>query len=523
MRMRFLGGALVFGLLGCTAPALAWDVDCGKEGQAPCSTSKARFERDQKGGFCPGNQFYDLIDGGTCWSCPSGHARTIPWGVNTDKACEKASSTDFRRVTEHGKGTGWFGTDCPSGQFWDIVDGNCHSCPDGYSMMFFEHVHGDKKCARGIPNSYARATSHGPVCGAGNFWDLRNGGECWSCPGGFVRTIAPVTSEWACEYKGLFGGTGLRGCREGLSSIRNVCRKTGDCGKANQRPCEIGERFPSCEPNLKEDFKQNLCLPVRPGETPFTGGLSSLGGFLGSSLQLRCLELLGNIGGNGFGLGARCSRDAAVGLACVLARDVATGYPDLINSLLEKGPETYTLAERMNAAANATPCKELAERFSRATRHDEATGQFVKLDCPAGQFWDPDSWCHSCPQGYTRTLYPVTHERACTDQIGGNLARFACGAYKGIEGKFSEPIKCTVEVLENGSIFDRKLDLSKANQIACQATGELGYYMVRAAIDLGKTVATGDVSSLVSTIGKASGAAVKASDLKRLMECAQQK
>lgn len=524
MRMRFLGGILATALFCCTAPALAagWDVDCGKEGQAPCSTSKARFEREQKSGLCEAGQFFDMIDGGTCWSCPSGYARTI-FAVNGDRACEKASSTDFRGVIEHAKGTGIFGTDCPSGQFWDIADGKCHSCPAGYNMQVLEPVHSGKKCAKGIPGSYARAAKHGPPCGEGRLWDPRNGGECWSCPNDFVRTIAPVTSEWACEYKGLFGGTGLRGCQEGLSSIRNVCRKTGDCGKENQRPCEIGERVPSCDPGLKEDFKQNLCLPLRPGETPFTGGLSSLGGFLGASLQLRCKELLGNIGGDGFGLGARCGRDAAVGFACVLARDIATGYPDLINSLLEKGPETASLAETMNAASKATPCKELGERFSRATRHDKATGQFVKLDCPAGQFWDPDGYCYSCPKDYTRTLYPVSHERACTDQIGGNLARFACGAWKGLENRFNAPISCTVEVLENGSIFDRKIDLSKANQIACQATGELGYYMVRASIDLGKTVATGDVSSLISTLGKATGAATKASDLKRLMDCAKQK
>jgi len=509
-----------------SAPAWAggWDVSCGQEGKEPCALSKAKFEGGQKG-LCPEGQFFDLIEGGTCWSCPAGTGRTILWGVNTDKACEKVSSTDFRRVTEHGKATGViFKTDCPSGQFWDIVDGNCHSCPPGYSMQVLEHVHGDRKCAKGIPASYFRATRYGPPCGDGKLWDPRNGGECWSCPSRFVRTIAPVTSDWACEYKGIGGGTGLIGCQDGLVSIRNVCRKKGECGKANQRPCEIGERFPSCEPNLKEDFKQNLCLPLRNGETPFTGGLSSLGGYLGSRLELECKGLLGGIPINwegNLGVGARCGRDVAAGFACVMARDIAAGIPDLISSIFEKGPETVSLAEKMNAAANASPCKELAERFAKATRHNKATGNILKTDCPGGQFWDPDGYCYSCPANYTRTLYPVTHERSCTDQVGGNLARFACGAYKGIAN--TAPLSCTIEVLENGSVFERKLDLSKANQVACMATGELGYYMVRTAFEAGKTVATGDISGLLTTIGKATGAATKAKGLDRLMDCAKQK
>ncbi len=107
--------------------------------------------------------------------------------------------------------------------------------------------------------------------------------------------------------------------------------------------------------------------------------------------------------------------------------------------------------------------------------------------------------------------------------MGGNLARFACGAYQGVAKKFDAPLDCTVEVLENGSLFDRKIDLSKANQVACMATGELGYYVVRTGIEAGKAVATGDISGVLTTIGKATGAASKASNLKGLMECSKKK
>lgn len=134
-----------------------------QENQPACAFKNAKYEFKQ-GGLCASGQIFDLIGGGTCWTCPAGLARTI-FAVDSDKACEKVASTDFRRVEERGKGRGFFGTDCDSGQFWDIVDGNCHSCPGGYSNQVLEHVHGDRKCGKSIPGSFARATKNGPPCG----------------------------------------------------------------------------------------------------------------------------------------------------------------------------------------------------------------------------------------------------------------------------------------------------------------------------------------------------------------------
>jgi hypothetical protein len=526
------------------ASASGWTKDCGGEGKSPCAWSAARLEGKQSG-LCPSGQIFDLIDGGTCWTCPSGTGRTI-FAVNGDTACEKVASTDFKKALEHGKGTGLFGTDCPSGQFWDIVDGNCHSCPSGYSIQVAEHVHSDRKCARSIPASFTRATKIGPPCGTGKLWDPRNGGECWSCPNDFNRSVAPVNSDYACEYKMIGGGTGLLGCNDGLVSIRGTCRKAGDCGKEGQRPCTVGERWmanhqplpragetlqtnqlylASCDADLKEDFKQNLCLALRPGETPFTAGLSSLSGYLGATLQAHCKQLIGGINVDfegDFGVGARCGRDITAGFACVLVRDVAAGYPDLLNGLLELPPGVASLAEQMNTAANASPCKELGERFSKATFHGKATGTVVKIECPQGQFWDPDGGCYSCPEDYTRTLFPVTHERACTDKVGGNLIQFACGAFKGIEKNFDAPLDCTVEVLQDGSLFQEPIDLSKSNQIVCTAAGELGYYIVRTGLEAGKAAATGDISGILTTIGKVKSSATTALNLNRLMECRKQ-
>ncbi len=518
--------AMAAWLVLAAAPGFAagWDLGCGKEGQPACAFSSAKLEGTQNG-LCPSGQIFDLIGGGTCWTCPSGLARTV-FAVDSDKACEKVATTDFRRAEERGKGRGFFGTDCDSGQFWDIVDGNCHSCPAGYSNQILEHVHGDRKCGKSIPGSFARASKIGPPCGDGKLWDPRNGGECWSCPNRFNRTIAPVQGTWACEFATLGGGTGLFGCDAGLSSIRGTCHKTGVCGKDKQRPCEVGERLPSCDAGLKEDFKQNLCVALKPGETPFTAGFSSLAGYWGATLQGHCRELIGgipiNIEGD-VGVGARCGRDVTAGFICAFARDVAAGETDLVNALLETSPKVASLADQMNAAANASPCKELGERFAKATDHGMATGAVLKTDCPAGQFWDPNGHCYSCPKDFGRTLFPVTHDRACTDKIGANLIKFGCGAFKGVEKNFNQPVKCTIEVLENGSIFERPVDLKNANQAVCMATGELGYNMVKAAIEIGKAAVTGDVTGIVTAVGKIKNGVINATDMKRLLDCGKKR
>lgn len=50
------------------------------------------------------------------------------------------------------------------------------------------------------PCTWARARQYGKVgCARGAFFDPRNGGECWSCPQGYKRTVFPVTGKQACE------------------------------------------------------------------------------------------------------------------------------------------------------------------------------------------------------------------------------------------------------------------------------------------------------------------------------------
>jgi hypothetical protein len=74
-------------------------------------------------------------------------------------------------------------------------------------------------------------------------------------------------------------------------------------------------------------------------------------------------------------------------------------------------------------------------------------------------------------------------------------ARRGPGGGEGIEKDFDGPLDCTVEVLQDGSIFQQPLDLSKASQAQCLATGELGYSIVHLGVAAGKAVATGDFRS----------------------------
>lgn len=66
-------------------------------------------------------------------------------------------------------------------------------------------------------------------CTKGAFFDPRKGGECWSCPKGYKRTVFPVTAKGACETGPLVKASvaklrGKFGCRKG--SFLDVGSKT---------------------------------------------------------------------------------------------------------------------------------------------------------------------------------------------------------------------------------------------------------------------------------------------------------
>lgn len=271
-------------------------------------------------------------------------------------------------------------------------------------------------------------------------------------------------------------------CNAGLTEIRGSCLRLGECGASGQRPCEIGERVPSCNPNLKENFKQNICVGLRPGETPFLGGVSSLADYYGDSIKSVCKETLGNINLNDntpIGIGAECSKMVFVGAGCeylasALGADAAAtvgGMADTPRQIADAERQFNIFKTKVDQAYNTGECTQFAEKLSPATQY----GRSNQMQCPSGQFWDPNGNCYSCPAGYTRTLEAVTSHRACVDKPAGEIARSGCAVFKAATQEFARSAACAAEVLSSGAFMNQQVDFNTAGREFCMATGEFGY------------------------------------------------
>lgn len=186
-----------------------------------------------------------------CYTCPTGYKHNPAVKVNRTGVCYKPAYTNYAGATLK---RSLSGLQCNAG-FYDPIDGgSCWTCPGGYRRAV-SSVNSAKACLRKTPARYSGAefkarkkASVGSVttgltgigCGGygkSAFFDLVDGGSCWSCPrSNPVRTLYPVDSANACA--------------------------TESCGKEGGRPCYITERFPSCNKGLVEDPIANRC--VRP-------------------------------------------------------------------------------------------------------------------------------------------------------------------------------------------------------------------------------------------------------------------
>jgi hypothetical protein len=473
--------ALVLSVLLSGAAFSAAAQTCGGEGQRACTVAPAEYVGKKPGG-CPAGSFFDLIDGGTCWSCPQGYNRSVTH-VKSGDACVRPAYEEFRRATRHNRATGLLGTDCPRGQFWD-PNGYCWSCPSGFGRTAYAVTDG-RACARGVAAAVSRATwVSGLACPDGSFFDLIDGGTCWRCPQDYVRTLSHVKAGDACAANLVAGvAPELGSCRNGLVNIGGTCSRRGACGGNGERPCLIGERVPSCNDGLREDFKNNRCVPLQPGETPFTAGLVSLTDFYSDGLRAACQQISGAVripSDAGLAVGANCSKDIMAGVACgfVVDKYLGGGYVDVAGTMLGSGPTAVQFQQAIDRAY-AGKCSRFAERLSPATRGGRGSG-LLGTDCPSGQFWDPNGSCYSCPKDFTRTLNPVDSDAACVDQFGGELLRVACSVQEGVSSMFVAPAACSVEMLQGGLIEGARLDFARASQDVCMATGEFVYTFIDA-------------------------------------------
>lgn len=96
---------------------------------------------------------------------------------------------------------------CKSGFFDPRNGGECYSCPAGTLRTVFS-VKSPEACQKkgNILGGYSSATYIRKAAKLGctsstTFRDPRNGGECWSCPANHNRSIHPVTGSKACTVK----------------------------------------------------------------------------------------------------------------------------------------------------------------------------------------------------------------------------------------------------------------------------------------------------------------------------------
>lgn len=473
---------LVAGLLLIGPPAAV--AQCGAVNQKPCYSlwnliREGRLAAADATGPCPqGGDFYPFVGGGTCYSCPAGYINIPPFDITAHDACVGIAG-ETTGATRVGEKTLW-NWDCPGDQFYGVgfsKGPGCYVCPDGF----------------------------GP---APPPLDPDDVAAC-------VRITAGVT-------RAIYHGQGVVGCAEGLVDIKGTCLKKGDCGGGGQRPCLLGERLPSCDEGFREDFKQGVCVALRPHETPFLGGVASLAEYYGDVIEGTCVNLFRQIDlpiEDDLGVGLNCGVNIFGGFVCAAVRDLSqASYADKVNMLHEI---PYGLSTEIGKGYRDPRCAGATqgEVTGPATRHGDANG----LDCPSGQFWDPNGGCYTCPQGMIRSLEPIDDAtKACFNPAKGELRRVVCAMAVAVETAVEAPLECTVDVVQNGEFFQQPITRENLKGEVCLQTGKLGYTIVALGAEIGGAVATGNVAEILAAIGRGVGGIKQGYDLTTLYRCADQ-
>lgn len=189
-----------------TAAAADTSRACARPATWQESNNKVRFRPAIKvGNLCPGptatleKAFYDSIRGGECCSCPKGFKTNVLPHVEAPDKCSQESYEDLRRPTRLFN-TPW-PHDCKPGTFHDAWDGGaCWQCPSGF-VRTANHVNNTNACSRLVVGKNSPAVRRGlGICAAGLITDPQNDGECWRCPEEYDRVLAhPISAPNACE------------------------------------------------------------------------------------------------------------------------------------------------------------------------------------------------------------------------------------------------------------------------------------------------------------------------------------
>lgn len=191
---------------------------------------KARFIKKGNTPFnCPTDSVFDPRNEGECWTCPNGYIRNAK-PVTDSASCTELPKASFAKANKHGKGTGWFGTDCKAGQFWHAKTGYCYTCPRGYISTAFGHPDGGKACAAvkvDLKTAKATRVRTGKPSDRGAFMDVGRL-EFWTCQQSgdartWKRTLQPVDSAQACKYTTVAKSTARTVPRGQIRTLDNLC------------------------------------------------------------------------------------------------------------------------------------------------------------------------------------------------------------------------------------------------------------------------------------------------------------
>lgn len=285
------------------------------DGEPPAAIVAATYHEPAG---CPTGQFNDLLTG-DCWSCPTGYNRTV-FAVTASNACEKPAFSQFSSATQHAP------AGCAAGQFFDLGTGDCWSCPTGYNRTIFA-VTAANACERPAYSDFSGAQSQAvsPICPAGYVHDLILNG-CYRCPAGYNKNVLVAWNAPNACSKGVFDPA---------------------------VPAQSTPVTPPCPAGYEQDLFLNACY--------------------------------------------RC--------------------PSGFNKVIFNPWNSAQACERVNAAV-----------FASATNRGDG-------GCPVGQFLDIGlGTCWSCPSGYNRTIFAVTGNTACEKVNPAVFAfatqhgKFACDA-----------------------------------------------------------------------------------------------
>jgi PKD repeat protein len=150
---------------------------------------------------CPANSTIDATTG-TCWTCPTGF-KLINQPKGDKPVCTQEAPKKYAKAIDYGPGRGKMGSDCSGDQVFDATSGRCFSCPNGYIRAPLYPISGNQACQEQVLDRFAAATPAGnPTCGGNSFFDAIDGGSCWTCPTGYVRTLNSVKGDKACQLRG---------------------------------------------------------------------------------------------------------------------------------------------------------------------------------------------------------------------------------------------------------------------------------------------------------------------------------